>query len=447
MPTLVVDAGALLFSEPDIDGGLKLEQARITARGIIESYRHMGYEAVGIARRDLAAGHDFLHELVEQSSFSWLSANLVSKSDRQPLFTASTVLRKGDLNVGLTALTGVEGTPLPLSDANTVILPWKEVLPEVLDDLKSRCDIIILLSNLEEGQNRQISTAYPEIQIILQSGQRLSNLKPKIYNNTVILQTADQGKYLGEMEITWRSSGQWSKPDPDSLAVNKKRELDRLEWQLKSMLKKGEPEKVYKDRPAMLKRVHYLRERIETLTREIAELERIEDKVQKGAEWVNTFWALTADIADDRKVAALIEKVKEQKNKLARMVSVNRGLPGYSGSESCRECHETIFSAWSETPHARAWSTLKEEKEHYNIDCLPCHVTGLSPEDGVRALSLPAYLHNVGCESCHGPGKDHLINPVAANITRDPEAETCLTCHQEDQDPDFEMERDKLLVH
>lgn len=447
-PHLLVDAGALLFPESDMAGGLQQEQARITARGIAEIYERLGYDAVGIAERDLAAGYEFLQGLTEQTEFPWLSANLIRRTDGEPLFTPSALIKKGGLRIGLTGLTNPEKKGQPDIEKEVDILPWRKVLPDILADLREEADLIILFSNLAEGQNREISSRYPEIQIIIQSGQRTTNLKPSLYDNTLVFQTSDQGKYLGEMEITWSPPGKWNKSKPANSLVNKKSELDRLNWQLQNLLKKGNPEEVYKNRPAMLKRIRYLQERTEKLTREIAQLEEEEAREQKGAEWDNTFWSLSKDIADDRKIVEIINEIKDQKTKLARKIKMTRDLPGYSGSANCQRCHEEIFKAWRKTPHARAWWTLKEKKENYNIKCLPCHVTGLSEEEGVRALSLPSILHNVGCESCHGPGSEHIQNPQeAGNINRSPGRHTCLDCHQQEHDDSFDFEKDRLLVH
>ncbi|MFP3982773.1 MAG: UshA-like (seleno)protein [Desulfurivibrionaceae bacterium] len=443
--TLLIDAGALFFPKPDIPAGLQYEQARVTARGIAEIYRNIGYEAIGIAGRDLAAGLDFLHDLAERSDHPWLSANLVGKQDGKPLFSPYTILKKEEITVGLIGLTDPDKAPS--GDKNADILTWQEVLPGVLADIRDKCDLIVLLSNLKEKENQKISSQYPEIKIIIQSGQGKENLKPHLYNNTLICQTADQGKYLGEMEITWDSSGKWSRPESPDLLLNKKSELDRLKWQLKSMRKKGDPKEVYRNRPEMLNRFHDLQKRRKSLNKEISRLQESKEQKKRKAEWDNTFWALSDKVAEDRDTAELINKIKSQKTELARQVKTTHDLPDYSGSKSCRKCHRQIFTAWSKTPHAKAWSTLKEKKENYNPKCLSCHVTGFSEEPGMQALSLPASLRNVGCESCHGPGSRHAEDPGTANIDRRPTAGICLKCHQPEHDDSFNFEEDKLSVH
>ena len=77
----------------------------------------------------------------------------------------------------------------------------------------------------------------------------------------------------------------------------------------------------------------------------------------------------------------------------------------YVGSDACKDCHEDQFKSFSETTHA----TLS------NIG---------SWKDKVS-----------GCESCHGPGKNHIadgdITKIISFKNKSPKeiSETCLTCH------------------
>jgi DmsE family decaheme c-type cytochrome len=76
----------------------------------------------------------------------------------------------------------------------------------------------------------------------------------------------------------------------------------------------------------------------------------------------------------------------------------------YVGVETCKTCHEEIYSAWEKTPHSK--TTLNKDPAHQ------------------------------GCEGCHGPGADHvagggditkIFNP-AKHSTKEVDAR-CLTCH------------------
>lgn len=92
---------------------------------------------------------------------------------------------------------------------------------------------------------------------------------------------------------------------------------------------------------------------------------------------------------------------------------------GYTDSTTkltvCGNCHVDHQQAWSQTVHASAWSGL-QSSDHAGPTCVACHtVTGNGNivEDttaGFLATNDPRY-HDVQCESCHGPGLQHVQNP------------------------------------
>lgn len=86
-------------------------------------------------------------------------------------------------------------------------------------------------------------------------------------------------------------------------------------------------------------------------------------------------------------------------------VLAKTGDAGYVGSDACKDCHEDQFKAYSHTSHAQL-SRIGSWKDKVT-----------------------------GCESCHGPGKDHIAEGDPAKIisfknkTSKETAETCLSCH------------------
>ncbi len=79
-----------------------------------------------------------------------------------------------------------------------------------------------------------------------------------------------------------------------------------------------------------------------------------------------------------------------------------------------------------------SWSFYhKNEKKPYK--CGPCHMTNYSPEgnqDGMEGMIGTWSEDGIGCEECHGPGEDHIKQPVKSNILVNTSAESCGKCHQ-----------------
>ena len=96
------------------------------------------------------------------------------------------------------------------------------------------------------------------------------------------------------------------------------------------------------------------------------------------------------------------------------------GFVGYTErSENlvvCGNCHVDQQNDWEGTGHAKAWETLQAvPAAQRQAFCENCHtVTEVgNPAEGPggwEAVKDPRY-HNVQCESCHGPGLQHITNP------------------------------------
>ena len=113
------------------------------------------------------------------------------------------------------------------------------------------------------------------------------------------------------------------------------------------------------------------------------------------------------------------------------------------GAEACRECHTAEHSHWQKTPHAAALKTLKKRGAANNMSCLPCHAVEK------RAAELPSdyYSDAVSCESCHGPGEEHVAagggtDNILALGSSCPECiidAVCTRCHTPEHDPDWQL--------
>jgi len=127
----------------------------------------------------------------------------------------------------------------------------------------------------------------------------------------------------------------------------------------------------------------------------------------------------------------------------------------YAGVDSCKMCHKkdekgNQYGQWEASKHAQAYADLASDKAKEIADakgianaqeaaeCLKCHVTAY----GVDASLLDKKYKvedGVGCESCHGAGKDYKNmkvmkvrdDAVAAGLVI-PTAETCTACHNEE---------------
>ena len=94
-----------------------------------------------------------------------------------------------------------------------------------------------------------------------------------------------------------------------------------------------------------------------------------------------------------------------------------------------------------------AYQTLKNENRNLDYDCYSCHVTGAFDKDGpAHPKQFVGALENVGCESCHGGGQEHVRTGKDIKISK-PSKDGCLDCHDGIRDEGrFEFNRYMELV-
>ncbi|MBI2805923.1 MAG: hypothetical protein HYX68_13160 [Planctomycetes bacterium] len=167
-------------------------------------------------------------------------------------------------------------------------------------------------------------------------------------------------------------------------------------------------------------------------------------------------WKTTKEKEKGHPVIALFEEYHQhlqRENMLAKyprtlhfnqLPALNqKGLKAtYVGSNRCIDCHEHAGEVWKREKskdkkhHALATETLEKLKapagRQYDPECMKCHTTGFThpggyndfvpkladwpnrPKKAPRADKIKEHnkvLRGVGCETCHGPGSEHVKNP------------------------------------
>lgn len=198
-PVLLVDAGKSLFTGKTHNN----QQAQLAkAQDIAKAYMLMGYNAVAISAADVNAGSLFLDQTLKKG-FPWLSANLVDKNGT-PVAPSHLIKTVHSLKIGIIGLTD-DITP----SNNYSLIDYQPALKNLLKELESESDMIVLLSNFSGDTNRRIATESPGIDIIISSDGSLGKMAPELVGQTLITQTSSRGKYLGKLEIEWNAGNSW----------------------------------------------------------------------------------------------------------------------------------------------------------------------------------------------------------------------------------------------
>ena len=111
---------------------------------------------------------------------------------------------------------------------------------------------------------------------------------------------------------------------------------------------------------------------------------------------------------------------------------------GYASAAACQRCHEQAYLQWSATRHAFAYQTLLKKERYFDTGCVSCHTTGFGYPTGFQIGAQDSALKGVQCETCHGPGKQHVGNPKKSNIRSGADTSLCLECHDKKHSPGFD---------
>jgi len=127
----------------------------------------------------------------------------------------------------------------------------------------------------------------------------------------------------------------------------------------------------------------------------------------------------------------------------------------YVGVDSCKMCHKKAekgdqYGSWQKSQHSKAYSNLASDKAkeiaaskgidnpQESPDCLKCHVTGYGLDASMYDKKYRVE-DGVGCESCHGPGKDYKNMKIMKDREQSmakglilPTEEVCVKCHNEE---------------
>ena len=154
--------------------------------------------------------------------------------------------------------------------------------------------------------------------------------------------------------------------------------------------------------------------------------------------------ALTGDVEESEPVRRLltdfyreVSQSAEQKPLFASQFLEQQEENGYVSATACQSCHHQEYLQWSATRHAFAFETLLKKERYFDPSCVSCHTTGFAYPTGFEIGDSTSTLKDVQCETCHGPGKQHVENPRKTNIRGGDDTTLCLTCHDTKHSPGF----------
>ncbi len=449
LPLFVVDAGDLGWKSASIAptlAGQQLEKFELQ----LQAYALGGIDGWTPGEGDLALGHERLQAAVQRHGTPALAANL--RCEGEEIFPAGRVVERGGVRLGLVGL--VEPTLLGAAGIGGCIAEPTLPAAKAAIDALGPVDAVVVLSHMSAAAEAELAPALGRPVLFVNGHERKSTPQAAaLGSGSVRLASGSRGKELGFAEVHFQAGASGFQAEAGADDARKIERFTGRQQIARTKLDAAAPGSA--EATQAQKQVDFYQAEIDAARKRLQAAST--DQGPRHALSVQIV-DLGKDVADHAATLSLVESAKTriaaadaQAGPTAPASLGDSAWKGsvWGGSASCLSCHPTQHAQWASTPHASAWTRLVQVNRQSDQACFSCHVTGAFAEGApATASAVPAELHAVGCEACHGPGAAHSADPAAGAIVRDPPVEVCQQCHDGKMDEgrfDLQTYRPRVL--
>jgi hypothetical protein len=437
-PTVVLDAGSLLYSQRPVPPHLDAQE-KLKSDLLVKAYaEELQVAAIGLGPMDLAKGPDLVRPARQ-------AANVAAASG-VPIEPPK-VIDAGGVRVGVFGVVSAEMAPgLEVGDPTTAARDAVTALG------KEQPDVVVALLTMKRKDAAKLLRAVDGIDFAI-LGMGLDTPEPKDVDlraedidGTWLVVPGNRGQVVPRLELTIRDGEGFTDAVGAAAAEALGVELDGRIATMEKEIAGFEADPTAD--PA------FVAQKQAELAELRAERQRLRDEPmrapEKGSYFTLEMVRIKKSLACDPEVLAA-KTAYSQAAGAANVAAVKEppeppppGKAGYVGVEACSDCHEEAVAFWDQTRHAGAWETLAERSKEFDHDCTSCHVTGWDKPGGSN-MAFNEPLRDVQCETCHGPGSLHVEAEGEAaakrTIQRAPATELCATqCHTPEHSDTFQLE-------
>ena len=178
-------------------------------------------------------------------------------------------------------------------------------------------------------------------------------------------------------------------------------------------------------------------------TKHLGELRMYTDAAGVVDRFTARYVELDEIIPDDPQMAAMTKQARREIDVLQTRMAEEEaasykagGDSPFATAETCGKCHQAEYQVWQKSRHSHAFAALETKQRIFDAACVGCHSVGFQQRGFVNIKATPQFA-SVQCESCHGPGAEHVKMPKAGNYMTPPAPASCVVCHDRDNSPDF----------
>ena len=436
--SLLVSVGSLFFAEPRLDPAM-VWQEREKARALTGILNGINLAAWAPGPSDFALGAQTLGALRSELQGAALGANAG--------LSGSTLRVVDGVRVGIVGVTDYRpavGEAAPEAPPTTD--PVAAARREVAAVRAQGAQVVVVLASTPRRQARAIAGDVDGVDFVVAARNEAAVAPlPERIGGAYLVTASNQGKGLGVVDLYLRGAGALVDASEQSRVAERAR-IDARAGDLRARIDAWS-----RDPGTDAAALAAQRARLAELERQRAAVEARRAPTQ--GRW---FDYRAVEIAPEvpklpaieQQIASYFRAVNEHNRvefATRRAPPAPPGTASYAGTESCRECHEEAYQVWTHTRHSHAYRTIEVVSKNFNLSCVGCHVTGYRQPGGSEVVQNEG-LRDVQCESCHGPGSQHIEArghaARVASIRLRVDGQFCATqCHTPEHSDRFNYDR------
>lgn len=192
----------LFFDAGDLFGAFGYLPAQDTMVAYI--YEQLGYDAINVGDQELINGIDFFFRHLVNRNLPLIATNLKLKNGLERSIKKSAITSVNGISVGVLGFLSQEAfkyypesTPVVAEAGFT-----HQALQQAVDSLRSRVEILILLSHLGYDDDVKVAKNVTGIDLIVGGHSQAELNDAELVNQTLIVQSGGDGQYVGELLLT-----------------------------------------------------------------------------------------------------------------------------------------------------------------------------------------------------------------------------------------------------
>jgi len=142
-------------------------------------------------------------EVSKKATFPLLSSNIVDEQSGKLLFQPYLVKKTNGLKIGIFSLLSPDIflSQFDIRRKGLTVRPPIEVAQNMIKELQSKTDLILLLSHLGYAKDLELAQTLQGIHIIVGSHTGMNLFNAPVVGDKIVLQTAPKGMYGGRLDL------------------------------------------------------------------------------------------------------------------------------------------------------------------------------------------------------------------------------------------------------